>query len=354
MTLRELKESGHIIFEAISGSKAYGLDHAQSDTDIRGVYIAPKDMFYSLECPEQVNDATNDVVYYELRKFIELVSKNNPNIIELLNTPEDCVLYKHPIYDRILEFNWITKQCKNTFAGYAYAQIKKAKGLNKKVLNPMDKERKSVLDFCFVTYKNGAISLAKFLEIKDWKQEDCGLVNIPHMKDVFGLYYSDKGIYEGVLRSDKSNEVCLSSIPKGEEQKAVMSFNKDGYSSYCKDYREYWAWVEKRNDARYQNTIEHGKNYDAKNMMHTFRLLEMANEIAETGQVHVRRINREELLSIKAGNFTYDELVEKAKKLRNILEEGFANSSIKENLVSSEVNNLLVKIRSSFYGNRII
>ena len=105
------------------------------------------------EVGNEVLYSKNDVVYYELRKFIELVSKNNPNIIELLNTPEDCVLYKHPIYDRILEFNWITKQCKNTFAGYAYAQIKKAKGLNKKVLNPMDKERKSVLDFCFVTYQ---------------------------------------------------------------------------------------------------------------------------------------------------------------------------------------------------------
>ena len=48
MTLEQLKDSGHIIFEAISGSRAYGLATATSDTDIRGVFILPKDQCYSL------------------------------------------------------------------------------------------------------------------------------------------------------------------------------------------------------------------------------------------------------------------------------------------------------------------
>lgn len=349
MTIEELKNSGHIIFEAISGSKAYGLDTATSDTDIRGVFIAPKELYYSLEYPDQINDATNDVVYYELKKFIGLIAKNNPNIIELLNSPEDCVLYKHPIYDKILEFDWITKQCKNTFAGYAYAQIKKAKGLNKKVLNPMGKKRKTVLDFCFVNYKNGTISLLKYLELMVWDQAELGLVKLPHMADVYGVYYSDKGAYEGVIRSEKANEVCLSSIPNGENQVAILSFNKDGYSTYCKDYREYWEWVENRNDVRYENTIEHGKNYDSKNMMHTFRLLEMAKEIANTGMVNVKRPNRDELLAIKSGAYHYDELVERANELKKSVEKSFKTSKLKEGLDLTLINNLLVSIRSEFY-----
>ncbi len=40
------------------------------------------------------------------------------------------------------------------------------------------------------------------------------------------------------------------------------------------------SWVEHRNKARYNTNIEHGKNYDSKNLMHTFRLLDMAEEIA--------------------------------------------------------------------------
>ena len=54
----------------------------------------PKEQFYSLDYIGQVNNETNDIAYYELRKFIELCSKNNPNILEMLNVPEDCVLYK--------------------------------------------------------------------------------------------------------------------------------------------------------------------------------------------------------------------------------------------------------------------
>ena len=71
MTIEALKKSGSIIFECITGSRAYGLDTPNSDTDIRGVFILPKEDFYSLNYVGQVNNETNDVVYYELRKFIE-------------------------------------------------------------------------------------------------------------------------------------------------------------------------------------------------------------------------------------------------------------------------------------------
>ncbi len=39
------------------------------------------------------------------------------------------------------------------------------------------------LSFCFVNYGQGAIPLLKYFEVKGWKQENCGLVNIQHMKD---------------------------------------------------------------------------------------------------------------------------------------------------------------------------
>ena len=48
-TIEELKKSGSIIFECISGSKAYGLATPISDTDIRGVFILPKEQFYAFK-----------------------------------------------------------------------------------------------------------------------------------------------------------------------------------------------------------------------------------------------------------------------------------------------------------------
>ncbi|UFH53186.1 hypothetical protein [Spirosoma sp. KNUC1025] len=52
--------------------------------------------------------------------------------------------------DRLQARNFLSKLCRDTFAGYAISQIKKARGLNKKILNPLPKERKSLLNFCYV------------------------------------------------------------------------------------------------------------------------------------------------------------------------------------------------------------
>ena len=65
----------------------------------------------------------------------------------------------------------------------------------------------------------------------------------------------------------------------------------------------------KRNETRYNSTMSHGKNYDAKNMMHVFRLLLMAKEIAAEGKINVHRKDREFLLSIKKGKFEYDQII---------------------------------------------
>lgn len=352
MTIEELRNKGLIILECISGSKAYGLDTPKSDTDIKGVFILPKDEYYGLNYVSQVSNETNDIVFYELGRFMELLSLNNPNILELLHTPKSAIIYKHPYMDEIKSELILSKLCSNTFGKFALSQIKKAKGLKKKIVNPVAKDRKGIIPFCFVNYDHGAIPLQKFLEIKGWKQENCGLVNIQHMKDVYGLYYSDNLKFNGIIKGVVSNDVCLSSIPKDKKQEALLYFNRDGYSTYCKEYREYWDWVDKRNDARYENTKSHGKNYDSKNMMHVFRLLEMAIEIGEEKKVNVKRPNRDFLLDIKAGKFEYEELLKMADKKKAEMEIAFENSSLpgKPNLVM--INNLTFRLRDKFYKDK--
>jgi hypothetical protein len=351
MTIDDLRSRGLIILECISGSKAYGLETPSSDTDIKGVFILSKEEYYGLDYTPQVNNDTNDIVFYELGRFLELLSVNNPNILELLNTPEESVIFKHPYLLEINSGLILSKLCNKTFGKFALSQIKKAKGLKKKIVNPVAKERKNILSFCHVNYDQGAIPLVKFLDVKGWKQENCGLVNILHMKDVYGLYYSDELEYSGVIRGEDSNDVCLSSIPKGEEQKALVYFNKDGYSTYCKEYREYWEWVEKRNDDRYENTKSHGKNYDAKNMMHVFRLLEMAIEIGSENKINVKRPNREFLLDIKSGKFEYEELLHLANEKQAEMELSFENSSLPEKPDLKMINDLAFRLRDKFYNS---
>lgn len=351
MTIEELRAGKCILLECITGSQAYGTATAQSDTDLKGVYVTPREIFYSLEHEGQINEDNNNVMFYELHKFMELLSKNNPNMIELLAMPEDCIVSKHPLFDLLKPELFLSKLCKDSFAGYAMTQIKKARGLNKKILNPMDEQRKSILDFCYVVSGQGSLPVKLFLERNNLLQENCGLAAIPHMREMYGLYYSTAAAYSGIVRSAESMDVSLSSIAENEKPVATMSFNKDGYSKYCKDYKEYWEWVKKRNDIRYENTIEHGKNYDAKNMMHTFRLLDMAEEIGRNGRIVVRQPNRDFLLKIKSGAFSYEELVDRAEKKVQQIEDTYSKSSLPEEPDKGMINQLLVRIRTEFYIN---
>jgi uncharacterized protein len=250
MTTKDIKENGLLLLECISGSKAYGLNTPTSDTDIKGVFYLPKDQFYGLEYFEQVSNETNDIQYFELGRFIQLLTKSNPNMLELLATPKECVLFKSPLIDEIDLNKFLSKTCKETFAGYAMTQIKKAKGLNKKIFNPMPEARKTILDFCFALEGVASVPVQEWLFNHNLSQEHCGLSHINHTKGLYGLFYdADHSLgYKGLMTNIEANEPSTCSIPKGEKQLTYVFFNMESYSSYCKEYRDYWEWVAKRNE----------------------------------------------------------------------------------------------------------
>ncbi|WP_165044768.1 DNA polymerase beta superfamily protein [Dysgonomonas sp. ZJ709] len=351
MTIQEIKDKGLLLFECISGSRAYGLDTPESDTDLKGVFYLPKDKFYGLEYISQISNETNDEVYYELGRFVELLCKNNPNILEVLASPEDCVLYKHPLMDKLKLEMFLSKSCKDTFAGYAHSQIRKARGYKKKIVNPMEKERKNVLDFCYILEGHTSVPFMQWLERKKLKQELCGLSSIPHSKGLYALFYDydRKFGYHGIANHTNANEVSLSSIEKGEKEIAYLSFNIEAYSSYCKEYKEYWDWVADRNDNRYSTNLNHGKNYDSKNMMHTIRLLQVAEEILRDGTLKVKRPNREQLLDIKSGNMDYDVLLAMADKLMESIENYALTSSLQDLPDKEMAEKVLVGMRKELY-----
>ncbi len=354
MTLQQLhNEPSSLLLKCISGSQAYGLALPHSDTDIKGVFVLPIKEFYGLQYTDQINNETNDEVYLELKKFIDLLTKNNPNILELLNTPQDCFLFKHPAMEYIKADIFLSRLCNQSFAGYAYAQIKKARGLNKKILNPIDKQRKSILDFCYVIQGQRSISLQQWLTHNRYSQEDCGLARIDHMRDLYAIYHASQFkesiLLHGIYSGEEAQDVSLSSLPKDIAPIAVMSFNKDGYSIYCREYKEYWDWVDKRNEERYSNTISHGKNYDSKNMMHVFRLLNMAEEIARYKQVNVRRQERDWLLRVRAGEFLYEDLLKQAEEKIALVDGLFKTSDLPDAPDQKIAEDLLVRIREVCY-----
>lgn len=352
MTIQDLKNKKLILFEAISGSRAFGLATENSDTDIRGIYYIPKEDFFGLNYIPQISNETNDITYYEIGRLIELLQKNNPNILEILASPKDCILQKHPLMDLLKPEDFLSKLCKDTFSGYAISQIKKAKGLDKKILNPVEKERKSILNFCFILEGHRSIPLKEWLSKSKRIQEKCGLVSIDHTKGMFALFYDDSSTldYKGIIRNEEANQVSVSSIPKGEKIAAYLFCNLDAYSVYCKDYREYWKWVSERNEDRYNVNQNHGQNYDSKNMMHTIRLLQSCEHIFKIGSMQIRVDNREELLDIKSGNWSYDEVMKKAEDLVKSIDYYHSVSTLPGEPDLEKTTKILVEIRERLYG----
>lgn len=352
LSVAELRASGWLLFEAVSGSRAYHLHGPDSDTDLKGVYILPLDERLRWECASQIASERNDEVYWELDKFLQLLARANPSALELLYSPTDCVRLHHPLMDRIKGESFLTRECKDSFAGYALGQIKKAKGLNKKIVNPQPQERLGVLDFCKVVDGGRTLELKRWLAEKSLRQEQCGLAALNGLPGLYALYtdHADSGVLQGIVRP-ASHEVCLGYIPQGLTPAAHLYWNQNAYAHHCREHLEYWAWVAQRNEARFQGTLEHGKHYDAKNMMHTFRLLHMAREILSGQGLRVcRDHDRVELLRIKSGAYEYAELLDRAQTLVQEIDALAVNAPLPERADAQETERLAVRLRKEWYG----
>ena len=367
-TLDQLKEKGLIIFSAKMGSHAYGTNIPTSDVDIRGIFIQPLEDILQYGYVEQVSDKLNDIVFYELKRFFQLLDKNNPNILELLAAPEDCVIYKDPLYDMIQAHtkDFITKKCRYTFAGYAIEQIRKARGYNKKMnWEETEMTRKTVLDFCYILDGGRTISLDEWLpensieevivkyvheKVRDLTQKDIGLAKIDHAHDIYAMYLSPEGTEWGIVSKKEANDVQLWSIPKKSKFLGHLTFNKDAYSTHCKRYKEYQTWLKERNEDRYKMNKDHGKQYDSKNMLHVFRLLKMALEIA-VGEINVRRPANEieKLLKIRHGEYEYDDLIEEAEGMIEALDDAFDKSPIPDEVRKGLAGEIELQIRKKRY-----
>lgn len=401
LTFKDIEDRGLLIYKYIRGSQAYSTNTPESDQDEGGIFIAPQEWIDGLgfDYEEEISDEKHDTVWWELGKFLRLLCTSNPTVLEALFIPDDKVLFEHPIMTEIKKHRdmFITKACFKPFGGYAISQIAKAQGQNKKILWDInDMKRKTPLDFCYTFNKQGSQNIQEWLSNRGLDQKYCGLVNVPNMKDMYGVYYDfasyinfekldinqstkllyntnlvdpndiDKIMwrienkaffgYSGIIHPDGiSNGIRLSSTPKDEKPICFMSYNQNGYESHCRKYREYIEWKEKRNKARYENNLEglekdKGKFYDAKNMMHCFRLLSMCVEVAEGKGILVdrRHIDRDFLMDVRNRKYTYNELMEKLLDLKERMDKAIEQSTITESIDVEFVNNLLLYCRKKF------
>jgi hypothetical protein len=328
--VENLEVRGRMLYRYVRGSTLYGLAlEGKSDIDEGGVYMADmRDVLgLGLGYRGEVTDKKGDICYYELGKYLDLLRRGNPNILESLYIPQEFIMGKVDKTIKELITNrdmFLTKKCVGSFLGYANGQIKKARGLNKKVFKAV--EEKGILDFCYTFSGQGSIPMREFLREGHLLEKYCGLVKVPNMRDTYGVYYDfhshkngmnyvidDVMAYRGICGEQS---VVLTQVPKGMPPLCYMYFNSDSWSVHCRELREYREWEEKRNPVRYGTTVASGKGYDAKNMMHCIRLLHMAKEVVNgEGFNVVRTWDRDMLLEIRSGKKEYEELLGYAEDL---------------------------------------
>lgn len=384
----KIRNDGRLLYEYIRGSHLYGLNNEFSDVDTSGVYCCTSNELYGIiGYKSQVSDSRHDNIWFEIGELMRLLLKSNPTVLESLFVPADKVIGSvHPLMQLIIDNRdqFVSKQCFNPFFGYAKSQIEKARGLNKKIVNPIT-ERLTPYDFIYTFKGQGSTKFRNWLDNRGLHQEFCGLVNVPNMHDFYGVYYDfgahtqthiewrsdnlfidfakeyfglsdDETIckienmqfvgYRGVIDLEaKADELRLSSIEdKNIRPICFICYNQTGYSNHCKQYADYQQWVQNRNPKRYESNLN--KNYDSKNMMHCFRMIHMASEIAQgQGVILQRTEDRQFLLDVRNHKFEYDQIAEMLDVEVAKMNRLFEKSTIQEKVDVDFVNELMIDIR---------
>lgn len=118
------------------GSYVHGLlvDGPDSidDFDFMSIFCAPRDHYLGLnqvkETNEVMRDTGLDLVEYELRKMLVLLSRGNPNVLSLLWLKPEHYIFKSAWGEELINRRELfsTIAAYDSFCGYAIGQLKKA------------------------------------------------------------------------------------------------------------------------------------------------------------------------------------------------------------------------------------
>ncbi|GAA1314554.1 nucleotidyltransferase domain-containing protein [Streptomyces sanglieri] len=116
----------HTVYSCVMGSRAFGLATEGSDTDRRGVFLAPTPLFWRFEKPPtHVDGPAPEQFSWELERFCELALRANPNVLECLHSP--LVEHIDDVGRELLSLRgaFLSRLAHQTFVRYASGQRKK-------------------------------------------------------------------------------------------------------------------------------------------------------------------------------------------------------------------------------------
>lgn len=404
------------IVKHYAGSISYGTNTATSDTDYRGIFLAPQKYIMTpwWNVREVSDETEEDTKLFELNNYLDLYLDANPNVIETLWVRDQDIVQRTEEYDVLRKYaqQLLSTKIAFTYTGYAHNQATRMKNHH----GWMDKERTGIRNLqhyidstpCVQmqewvkdTFPEYVYNLLDFSKCKNYLKTSLKtevfmrnstlqmlstqplgqyhFIKLVHNylpekvldRDFSIMDYNDgyellpygENIYAVVkkegswcINKDGSiHKVDTSNRPVEELKQLpclIVKFNKDEYLKNADNRKNYHSWKTNRNEAR--SELEQKNGYDTKHAMHVVRLLRTAQEALETGVINVYRPDAEELLAIRNGAWTYDEMMQYWKetddKIRHLY---YPKSELPKKPDIKLATKVLMDIREiQFYGTK--
>jgi predicted nucleotidyltransferase len=294
----------NVIYLVMSGSRAYGTDTPDSDTDLRGVLVEPKHRLLGLEPFEQFEELRTDTVIFGLKKFAALLSKANPNTIELLGVDEDCIVIM-TVKGELLRSNsglFLSARVASSFGNYAIAQLRRLQN---------------------------ALYRDSFTE--DQKLEHLATTLNARM-DHFQRTYSDFG----------GGKIELSSSDRG----LLFDIDLKDYPvvDFVGIYSEMTSIVRSYNKLNHRNNKKSDKHL-YKHAMHLIRLLMTGTDILLGKGIVTRRSEEQALLmEIRDGGMAFEEVFSLVSEFQKKFHSAASQTQLPYEPDGKAIDDLLIKI----------
>lgn len=338
-----------ILVKHYAGSKAYGTNIETSDTDFRGIFLGDRmevsTPFFNVQ--EWVDTQEEDTKLFELNFFINLACDNNPNILETLFVDKSDIVENSQEYNYLREHNnmFLTKKIAHTTSSYAIQSLTKMKSHNK-FINTDNMTKPLQTDFISVVrnFTENKNFNTKINLIKDFNS---GYKLISYGKDIFGLIKSEN------KRSSPFNEDFMLNRVKNTDNTMpliLLKFNKEEYDLAKIKYNSFLKWKQSRSGSA-RNLLEDKFGYDCKDAMHLVRLMRIGYECITEGVYKVKRPDANELLEIRNGKWTYDEIYNYAKDFDLKIKKEVEKSNLPDNVDREKAGKLIIEIQDSGWGH---
>ena len=319
--LRTDKHLGkNIIFLTTGGSYAYGTNVETSDLDIRGIAVETSCEILGSSSFEQIENRETDTVIYGLRKILKLMLNCNPNVLEMLGTKDEHIFICNK-YGKMIKDNtnlFLSKRAIQSFGGYASAQLRRLQNALARDNYPQKEKEIHMLN----TIKTQIATMKDRYEV--FSKENLNIyIDKSKKEDFESELFIDVNFKHYPLRDFKNIYAEMSNV--------INDYDKLNHRNSKKD-----------------------ANHLNKHAMHLIRLFLMGTEILEGKGINTyREKDREFLLKIRKGEFSYSEIFKMVNDYEKKFDYAAKNTCLKDEPDYDKVEELMISINRDVILNGV-